>query len=72
MKSAKSWVDTIRQAAQLYADDKLEEQIKLIQDDVLDFTSNLVLEYKWQKGSMNYNQGFISGKILTYKFKNSN
>lgn len=67
MRTAKSWVDVIHPAAHLGAEGELERQIKRIQDDALDFASLLVLDHKWQKGSMNFNQGFISGKILSHR-----
>ena len=38
-------------------------------DMALDMASLVVLDYKWQKGSSNFNQGFMAGKILSMKSK---
>ena len=38
-------------------------------DNALDSASLVVLDYKWQKGSSNFNQGFMAGKILSMKSK---
>jgi len=38
-------------------------------DMALDMASATVIYYKWQKGSSNFNQGFMAGKILSMKSK---
>ena len=52
----------------------LENKIRAVwqqgADDALDTASLLVLDHKWQKGSMNFNQGFMAGTIISHKSKN--
>jgi hypothetical protein len=38
-------------------------------DMALDMASLVVLDYKWQKGSSNFKQGFMAGKIFSMKSK---
>ena len=45
----------------------LETEFRRGLDRGLDSASLIVLDYKWQKGSSNFNQGFMAGKILSMK-----
>ncbi len=47
------------------------EDIKAIQDDALETASKIVLEYKYQKGSMNFNMGFVAGLIMNNQSDNA-
>ena len=64
MKTATEWLDIFDDNLEKMTVKKLIEQV---QDDALDSASETVLAYKYQKGSMNYNLGFVAGQILNKK-----
>ena len=67
-KSAqKSWYDSVEESAQL--ERELAAEYQRGYDMALDMASLVALDYKWQKGSSNFNQGFMAGKILSMKSK---
>ena len=69
MKTAEQWSDELGVNAGENVCVEIKD-IKAIQDDALGTASEIVLKYKYQKGSMNFNMGFLAGLIMNNRSDN--
>ena len=70
MKTPEEWLAVVYNSAKFTQPAGTLKLIAEIQDDAIDEASQIVLSYKYQKGSMNYNMGFLAGLILMKHSKN--
>ena len=71
MKTPDQWLQIINQRGATTQPAGTLKLIADIQDDAIDEAASIVLGYKYQKGSINYNMGFLAGDILMKHSKNA-
>lgn len=69
MKTAEQWNKELDPRMGIEERESDIDRIRKIQLDAIregmSRAAKMVIDAKWQKGSMNFNQGFISGNILS-------
>jgi len=70
MNTPEQWLEIINQRGATTQPAGTLKLIQAIQDDAIEEAANVVMNYKYQKGSMNYNLGFIAGEIMLRHSKN--
>ena len=71
MKTPDQWLEIINQRGATTQPAGTLKLIADIQDDAIDESASIVLGYKYRKGSINYNMGFLAGEILMKHSKNA-